>query len=297
MEILLLVAMMVVGASALYVAATFNTRAKRNVAPLIRNAANDIARQVEETSKTLQKQLQEVSGELRNARKRELDDIKRQIGQIGTGMRQGELRDDLEKLDHQVGQFGELLARQRELMARIENHMKGQDIHEGSSEKIDSLVSAMLEAEAYAARRGWGQPPQLFSLAKKSSLAAAGQKLSDELQDADPDTLIPVEQDPLPEGQPFDVLGSIQWPDEVVGCVLVTEIVTLPLRAEEDAPDDPVVAEQWASARPDSHEARLAVCVSRDGDYICGLRTKDEDGIQVGAELADDIVAALLGTF
>jgi hypothetical protein len=294
-EILLLIAIMIVGASALYVAASFNKRAERSVEPMVK-VANDISHKVETVS-NMQERLQKMTNELSAARKQELDAIQHQIKQIGAGMRQGELRGYLEKLDRQVGRLGESLARQRGLMVRIENHIKGREIQEGSSEEMDSLVSAMLEAEVYVARRGWGQAPQLFSLAKKSSLAAADQELSDKLQDSEPDTLIPIEQDPLDEGQPFDVLADIRWPDEVVGCVLVTEIVTLPSEAEKDAPDDPVAAEQWASARPDKREARLAVCVSRDGDYICGLRIKDDDDIEIGADLADDIVAALLGTF
>jgi hypothetical protein len=230
---LLLIAIVLAAASALYVAASFNKRA----APMVR-AVNSISGQVEMTNKNLQGRL---------------DAIQRQIERIGA--------------------------------------------QEGSSVKADSLVAAMLNAEAYVARQNWGQPPQLFSLATKSSLTAADRVLSGELRDEEPDTLIPVAQDPLPEGEPFDVLATVRWPDQVVGCVLVTELVTLPPEAEKDAPGDPVAAERWASARPDKREARLAVCVSRDGDYICGLRIRDEDDIQVGPDLADDIVAALLGTF
>jgi hypothetical protein len=294
-EILLLIAVLAAGASALFVAASFNARVKRSVDPIERNAGA-ISRQVGETNKNLQ-QLKDIANKLNEDRQSELDVIRHQIEQVGAGMRQDKLRGDLEKLDRQVGRLGESFARQRALMARIENYIKGREIQEGSSAKMNSLVSAMLDAEAFVARGGWRQPPQLFSLAKKSSLAAADQKLSDELQDAEPDALIPVAQDPLEEGQPFDVLASIRWPDEVVGCVLVTEIVTLPSEVEKDAPDDPVVAEQWASAHPASREARLSVCVSRDGAYICGLRIKGEDDIQVEADLADDIVAALLATF
>lgn len=165
------------------------------------------------------------------------------------------------------------------------------------AQEMDSLTFAMLEAEYHMARRGWGLPPQLYALIEKAVLIAAVQELAAEVRDARPGSLIPVEQEPLPEGDPIEVLASIHWPDEVVGCVLVTELVVLPPGTEEEAPRDPVAAEQWASAHPDSRQARLAVGVSRDGEYACGLRLHGEDDVQVGVELADDIVTALLGTF
>ena len=159
------------------------------------------------------------------------------------------------------------------------------------------LETAMLEAEAYVARQGWGQLPQLFSLASKASVVAADQELADQLRDAEPGALIPLLQDEFPAGQPLDVLATIHWPADVLGCVLITEVVTLPSEAEKDAPDDPDTAKQWAAAQPAGREARLAVCVSRDGGYTCGLRMKDDDDVRVSPELADDLVAALLTTF
>jgi hypothetical protein len=167
---------------------------------------------------------------------------------------------------------------------------------EGSYE-MDPLTFAVLEAESHMAHKGWGLPPQLYALATKASLTAVDQELAAEVQDAWPGALIPVEQEPLPEGDPIEVLASIHWPHEVVGCVLVSELIVLPADAEEHAPSDPAAAEQWASSHPDGRQARLAVGVSRNGEYMCGLRIKGENEVQVGAELADDIVTALLGTF
>jgi hypothetical protein len=206
------------------------------------------------------------------------------------------LRNDLGKLNQQLGQLNESIARQGEIISMIKKHAQGRELKKGVLAGME-LESAMLEAEAYVARRGWGQAPQLFSLASKSSVVVADQKLAGQLQDAEPDALIPLLQDELPAGQPLDVLSSLHWPDEVLGCVLVTEIVTLPPEAEKDAPDDPDTAKQWAAAQSASREARLAVCVSRDGGYTCGLRMKDDDDVQVSAELADDLVALLLTTF
>ena len=82
----------------------------------------------------------------------------------------------------------------------------------------------------------------------------------------------------------------------MVGCVLVTELADLPARTD-GAPVDHVAASQWASARPDGGPARLAVSVGRNGEHVCGFRVKGEHDVQTRADLADDIVTALRGTF
>jgi hypothetical protein len=117
------------------------------------------------------------------------------------------------------------------------------------------------------------------------------------MRDAGPGGFILVEQQPPPAGDLIEVLASIHWPEDVVGCVLVTELINLPPGAEEDAPIAPVAAEQWASARPDGRPARLAVGVCGNGEYTCGLRLKGDDDVQVRTDLAGDLVTTLLGTF
>jgi hypothetical protein len=147
------------------------------------------------------------------------------------------------------------------------------------------------------ARTGWGQPPRLFSLARKASFTDADPQLEAKLEDAGPDALIPRLQPDLPAKDPFEAIARIHWPDEVVGCVLVTEFVALPPEAEKDAPEDPAAVEQWARQNSRGKTARLAVGVTRSGGYICGLRLEGADDVQIGRDLADDLVAALLGTF
>jgi hypothetical protein len=170
-------------------------------------------------------------------------------------------------------------------------------ISSAPEQDMNALVSALVEVESFAARRGWGQPPQLYALASRSSLLAADQELESALRDAPPGSLIPVEQTPLPPGDPMEFLGRIHWPDEVFGCVLVTEAVLLPPDAEPDIPGDPTVIERWANTQPGRRQARLVAGACRDGQYAQGYRFRDEDEILVGGELADDLVVALLGTF
>ncbi len=161
---------------------------------------------------------------------------------------------------------------------------------------MDPLTTAVVEAERHAAGKGWGQAPHLYALAKKEALTLS-RELAAQLSDAPDGSLIPIEQDPLREGEPAEVLASVHWPSEVAGCVLVTEIIVLPPRAEEEAPSEPAAAEQWAAGHPDGHQGRLAVGVLRDGQYSCCLQLRNEEALQVGTEIADDLVAALLGTF
>src|SRR5437763_12767840 len=106
-----------------------------------------------------------------------------------------------------------------------------------------------------------GKPPQVYALAEKISPVSADHKLYAKIRDARPDVVILVEQEPLPGGDLIEVLASIHWPEDVVGCVLVAELTALPPGSKEDAPIDPVMAEQWASTHPDGRPARLAVGV------------------------------------
>jgi hypothetical protein len=163
---------------------------------------------------------------------------------------------------------------------------------------MDWLASAVVDAESHAASKGWDQAPQLYALARKNTLRSADAKAAADLRGRPEDALIPIEQDQLPSGEPDEVLAGIHWPEEVEGCVLVTELFVLPPDAEKDIPGEPTAVEEWAAGRPDGKKARLAVGVLRDGSYTCCLQTQDkEEALIVAPELAVDLVAVLLATF
>ena len=71
MEILLLIAIIVVGASGLYVAATFNTRTRQNFAPLMDDAAKNIGKKIEAASGKVQEQAQAIADELQQEREKQ----------------------------------------------------------------------------------------------------------------------------------------------------------------------------------------------------------------------------------
>ena len=197
--------------------------------------------------------------------------------------RQSDLSRDLRQLDHRVAQLGESVAQQSARVIAIHRYPKSQEVQTGSTPEADSLVGAMLEAEAHTDRQGWGGPPRLYALT--------------EIRDARRDAMTLVEQEPLPDGDLVEALATIHWAEDVVGCVLVTELTALPPRSAEEAPIIPVADDQWASTHPDGRPARLAVGVHKNGAHTCGLRIEGEDNVQVGNERVDDLVTALLGTF
>jgi hypothetical protein len=323
MEILLLVAIMAVAASGLYVAATFNTRTKQNTAPLVDGAVNDIGERIEMAAEELKVRLQDITNELRRNKEgttRDLSDVQDRAdqadsrissisGQLSAALEtferlgghidtwQGDLSRDLLKLDHRVAQLGESLAQQSARIIEIRRYPQSQETQSESSPETDSLVLAMLEAESHMDRKGWGKPPHLYALTEKTLPITGDHELDSGIRDDRPDAMILVEQEPLPDRDLVEVLASIHWPEDVVGCVLVAELTALPPRSKEDAPIIPAAAEQWASTHPDGRPARLTVGVCRNGAHACGFRIKGEDNVQVGIERGDDLVTALLGTF
>lgn len=159
------------------------------------------------------------------------------------------------------------------------------------------LTSVVLEVERHVADMGWDQPSQVYALADTSELLAREPSLAAHIGDAPPGSLTPVEQEPLPRGRLDDVLAGIGWPTEVLGCVLVTELVVLPPSAEHEAPFDEQDIEVWAANHPERQDVRLAVGVMRDGRSASCLRVRGDDDLVVDPDLADNLIDVLIATF
>ena len=157
------------------------------------------------------------------------------------------------------------------------------------------LAAVVAETEGFVAAAGWDQPVQVFSLVRTADLIAAEPQLADQLSLGG--ALTPIAQDALPSGDLSAALAGLAWPDAVVGCVLVQEIVVLPPAAAAELADqaDPDTA---AAAHPERQEARLAAGVLRTGAAACLLRLRAHpDSPLRGAELAPNLLQALLATF
>jgi hypothetical protein len=161
---------------------------------------------------------------------------------------------------------------------------------------LDAVVT---EIERHLDAEGWGRPPRLYALVRTADLLASEPHLAATLGDADPDSLTPVEQDEI-GSDIADLLPRIEWPDEVAGCALAHEIVTIPDDVAVQCPDgvDPAA---WAAGHAAHRDLRAVAAVLRSGASAATLRVRGVGGapdeVVVDATVAPNMVAALHDTF
>ncbi|NNN31278.1 hypothetical protein HLK59_13050 [Streptomyces sp. S3(2020)] len=168
------------------------------------------------------------------------------------------------------------------------------------------LTRAVLEIDEYVSGLGWDQPARLFALVDTARLRAQEPGLAAQLglEDEQETTgLTPIEQEEIPAGKPLDdFLGTIAWPDPVVGCALTVERLMLPPSAEASVPEglsDKKLA-QWVAKHPDRQEVRMTVAVLRDGTRDSALRLREKDSpteVLTGGDLVPGLAEALSATF
>jgi hypothetical protein len=100
-----------------------------------------------------------------------------------------------------------------------------------------------------------------------------------------------------------ETLSGIAWPDEVLGCALVHEVLVLPPTAEQTTPADEADALTWAATHPDRRDVRMVVGVLRDGTRASALRVRADgadpaavDDVLVAPDLAPNLADTLLET-
>ncbi len=196
----------------------------------------------------------------------------------------------------------------------------GIDPDENIGSRSDALATCAREVIDFVDGEGWGQRPQLFALVSTSLLAAAEPGLHDELTDGA--ALTPIQQHSLPEdisggsAALDEFLATTTWPDGVVGCALVQEIVVLPpaaesalddalvpLLADRDAADE--AARHAAQSHPDRKDGRLVAAVLKDGPSLALLQIHPEEDadpfapieLLVYENLAPNLLNALHNTF
>ncbi|GAA3773453.1 PPA1309 family protein [Streptomyces phyllanthi] len=168
------------------------------------------------------------------------------------------------------------------------------------------LTRAVLEIDEYASGLGWDQPARLFALVDTARLRAQEPSLAAQLgleDESGTAGLTPIEQDEIPTGKPLDeFLGTIAWPDAVVGCALTVERLMLPPSAEESVPQG--LSEKklaaWVAEHPDRQEVRMTVAVLRDGARESALRLREKDSpteVLTGSDLVPGLAEALVATF
>ncbi len=159
------------------------------------------------------------------------------------------------------------------------------------------LRAAVREIETHSAEAGWDQPARLYALVPTADLVQREPLLAAAMGLTESDgagSLTPVEQDQVAQDKPLEaVLEQIMWPPEVFGCAAVVERLVLPPGADDQLPDDPRSAEEYAAQHPARQEVRIVAGATRDGSTYCALRLRSHDDPLSVLE-APDLVPALL---
>lgn len=164
-----------------------------------------------------------------------------------------------------------------------------------------ALLAVVGEVEGHVAEAGWDQPAQLFALVDTEELLRAEPQLAESLGlvVARPGSLTPIAQDQLGDAPLDEQLATMLFGPEVLGVVLVHEVLVLPPSAENvlDDAEDPAGT---AAEHPERREVRMAVGVMRDGSREAVLRLRgtgdQEDERVTGGDLAPGLAEALLAT-
>ncbi len=173
----------------------------------------------------------------------------------------------------------------------------------GSLDTDPALAAAVLEIESHIATGGWDQPSRLYALVDTARLVAhepdlaAAMGLDDSSAQG---SLTPVEQDELPPEKELEgVLATIGWPPEVAGCAAVVERLVLPPEVDDELPDDPGEAAEFARAHPLRQEVRIVAGATRAGATYCALRMRshdDDQSVVGGADLVPELLELLSTT-
>jgi hypothetical protein len=168
------------------------------------------------------------------------------------------------------------------------------------------LTRAVLEIDEYVSGLGWDRPARLFALVDTARLRTQEPGLASQLgldDGVEHAGLTPIEQEEIPANKPLDeFLGTIAWPDAVVGCALTVERQMLPPSAETSVPEglsDAKLAD-WVAAHPERQEVRMTVAVLRDGARESALRLREKDSpteVLTGSDLVPGLADALAATF
>ena len=165
MEILLIVAIVAVGAAGLYVAATFDRRTKKSTAPLINAAVKELSWKIDSTTGELGRQLQEISTRLqRDTSQIRLDDRKIQGRLDHADSRISNLASQLETIRRLAEQIG---ARQEQLSAELDAQRADGRAGEEASDNVLAREAAGQAVKGLAGPADAPEPPPPLAPAPK----------------------------------------------------------------------------------------------------------------------------------
>ena len=170
-----------------------------------------------------------------------------------------------------------------------------------------NLAETTRQIELHVAGGGWDGPIRVFALVRAAEALAAEPNLVELLgpgivaaAEADPDHLLSVEQEGLPEAATLeDLLAQLAWPETVAGVAVSVERVMLPPEAQANMPEDPDEAVAYLMAHPDRQDVRIVAAVLREGPTWCAVRFRANDDdlmVATGPDLVPGLLAALSAT-
>lgn len=161
---------------------------------------------------------------------------------------------------------------------------------------MNTLLRVVREIELHASGEGWNQPDRVFAVVDTAELIGREPQLAASVDPSQAWTSI--EQESVPQGVE-ELLPSIVWPPEVGGCAVVVERLVLPPGADEQVPEDPDAARDYAADHPEREEVRIALAVLRNGETACALRLRSHDAdeeVLTGEDLVPGLVQLLRAT-
>lgn len=171
-----------------------------------------------------------------------------------------------------------------------------------------ALTEAVVDIERHVSSLGWDSPVLVFSLVRTAAALAVNPALAAELPEGaeesarlDPEHLLSIEQDGLPQADTLEeLLAQLGWPEEVDGAAIVVERIVVPPEAETDMPRDPDAAVAYLEAHPDRQDVRIVAGVLRSGESWCALRSRNhdtDDAVGGSPDAVPGLVEALRATF
>lgn len=165
----------------------------------------------------------------------------------------------------------------------------------------NNLEALVREVEQHVGNAGWDQPTRLFALIPTAAVIAANPIVAKELGITGDLPLTSVEQELDSQTNLEDLLGTIAWPQDVQGAILVLERIVLPPAAESELPTD-TESEliDAAATHPERRDVRIVSAVLRSGQNLNALRHRTHDevtAVAVAPNLVNRLNEALLATF
>lgn len=160
------------------------------------------------------------------------------------------------------------------------------------------LGAVVREVEQHVAAGGWDQPVRLFALVPTADVLAADPTLS--LSGDLALTSVEQEFDTIVTSVE-DLLGTIAWPDDVAGAIVVLERIILPPEAQADLPDDSdETFVRMAADHPMRRDVRMVSATLRTGENMNALRFRihdNDDDVAIAPDLIPTLNDAVLATF